>query len=63
MLTGKGIFFQGLEQMPAGGMLLQVKIDDRMELVFNSICSGLLLRDVSLGMRFRAKCNGEQKRL
>jgi hypothetical protein len=34
MLTGKGILFQGLEQMPAGGMLLQVKIDKGMELVF-----------------------------
>ena len=34
VLAGKVVLFQGLEEMPAGGMLLQVKVDEGMELVF-----------------------------
>ncbi len=35
MFPGKGILFQRLEQMPAGGVLLEVKEDEGMELIFN----------------------------
>jgi len=45
MLSGKAILFEGLEQMPAGGMLLEVKEDEGLEQVFKihlqrSVASG-----------------------
>ena len=50
VLAGKVVLFQGLEEMPAGGMLLQVKVDEGMELVFKihlqrSVASGCELGD------------------
>ena len=50
VLAGKVVLFQGLEEMPAGGMLVQVKVDEGMELVFKihlqrSVASGCELRD------------------
>ncbi len=34
MFPGKGILFQRLEQMPAGSVLLQMKVNQGMELIF-----------------------------
>ena len=54
--------FQRLEQMPAGGMLLQVKKDEGMELVFKfhlqrSVAPGFTFRDANvMGRRGVCRC-------
>jgi hypothetical protein len=57
MLSGKDILFQGLEQMPAGGMLLQVKIDEGMGLNFKLH----LERSVSSGCELWDACQGQSQ--
>ena len=54
MFPGKGILFQGLEQVPAGGVLLEVKEDEGMELVFKFH----LERPVPSGCEFWDACQG-----